>query len=366
MQGQPAVFLDTEFVGEGRYYPALGAIQLGVPDEAALIDPLTVRDLSPLFALLVDPQVEKVFHAAGQDLAIFYRLMGRPVDPIYDTQLAAGLIGSDYQISFGNLVERVTGTHLQKAHGFTDWLRRPLTPEQIEYALDDVRFLIPVYEHQRAQLERRGRLEWAREEFCNLEDPARFMPPDPQDLYLRIRGVDRLRGTALAALQLLVAWREETARTLDIPIGHIARDEVLMELARHPRSSVKELKDIRGFNPQQINRFGAGLIAAAQEATKATKVPRGRPASFPSELEATVDFLTLCLRSLASEEGVAYSLIATRGDLTDLVVNGSAADVPLLRGWRRQAFGEPLLLTLDGKATARILPHNRQVHLDWH
>jgi len=363
---QATLFLDTEFVGEGRYYPELGTIQAGIDGQAVVIDPITVRDLTPFFALLTDPGIEKVFHASTQDLAIFYRLLGCPVAPVFDTQIAAALLGYDEQISFLNLVERATGTHLSKSHGFTDWLRRPLTPGQIEYALDDVRYLIPVYEYVVRELKKRERLLWSREEFRPLEDPARYRQGNPDELYLRVRGVERLRGKTLGALRELVAYREETARQQNLPIGRIARDEVLVELARHPRTAVKELEEVRGLAPQQIARFGVGLISAAQRGSANPPPKVNRQPSLSNGLEPTVDFLMLCLRSLAGELEISPGLIATRADLAELIIDGHQADIPLMRGWRRKIIGEALLATLQGKATARILPDSRRVHLDWH
>ncbi|MHB9024371.1 MAG: ribonuclease D [Armatimonadota bacterium] len=362
----PAIFIDTEFVGEGRYYPDLGAIQVSAGEHIAIVDPLAVRDLAPLLSLLIEPGIEKVFHAASQDLAIFFRLLDQPVAPLFDTQVAAALLGYEEQISFGNLVERVTGVRLTKAHSFTDWLRRPLSPGQVAYALDDVRYLPQVYDRLTHELTELKRTAWAREEFSKLEEPAKYIPVNPHELYLRFRGVDRLNGQTLAALRELAAWREEHARALNIPTGKIARDEVLIELARHPHHSVKELRDVRGLTQQQIERFGAGLLAAAQQGTAAPRPSFRRPPPLPATLEATVDFLTLCLRSLASEEAVAPGLVATRGDLVALVLHGEKADIALMRGWRREAIGDALLATLDGKATARVIPESRRVHLEWH
>ncbi len=363
---QSALFIDTEFVGEGRYYPDLGTIQVGIREQAVVIDPLALSDLSPLFVLLTDPAIEKVFHAATQDLAIFYRLIGQAVAPVFDTQIAAAMLGYDEQISFLNLVERATGTHLAKSHSFTDWLRRPLTPGQLDYALDDVRFLIPVYDYVVQELKKRDRLTWTRDEFLPLEDAARYRPADAHDLYLRIRGVERLRGKALGALRELVAWREEAARQQNLPTGRIARDEVLLELARHPRESVKELDDVRGLLPQQISRFGVGLISAAQRGSEKPSPRMNRQPSLPNNLEPTVDFLVLCLRSLAGEQEISAGLVATRSDLAELILHGDMADINLMRSWRREIIGEALLATLQGKATARILPDSRRVHLDWH
>jgi ribonuclease D len=365
LRGAPAIFIDTEFVGEGRYYPEVGAIQVATPERAAVVDPLAVGDLAPLLTLLADPEVVKVFHAAGQDLPIFYRLIGAPVRSVFDTQVAAALLGYDEQISFVNLVERVTGTCLSKSHGFTDWLRRPLTPGQIEYALDDVRYLVPVHAKLVKELDARARMAWAREEFRKLEDERRFTPVDPHELYLRVRGVERIRGQALAILRELVAWREETAFAKNIPPSRVARDEVLVELARRPRESVKELHDIRGLAAQQVERFGAGLIEAIRHGAEAPRPTPQRSASLPSALEPTVDFLMLCLRSLAGEQSVAPGMVAVRSELVELALRGPKADIQLLRGWRRTAFGDPLLATLEGRATARIIPTTRQVHLDW-
>ncbi len=365
LQQHPVIFLDTEFVGEGRYTPEIGAIQVAVEGQAALIDPLAIRDLSPLRVLLTDPHIEKVFHAAGHDLVILYRLFDAPVTHIFDTQVAAALLGYDEQISFLNVVERTTGTRLTKSHGFTDWLRRPLSEGQVEYALDDVRYLIPVYHELMTTLCEKDRLSWAAEEFQRLEAEKSYLPPDPDEVYLRVRGVERLSARARAILRALASWREEQAQIHNLPTGRIARDEVLVELARHPRESVKALRDVRGLLPQQIERFGQGLLNAAKRGTTAPPPPLHRPPAFPPALEPTVDFLVLCLRSLANEMSVSPGLVATRSDLTELVLLGAKAEIALMRGWRRRAIGDALLATLEGKATARVIPASRQVHLEW-
>lgn len=359
------LYLDTEFVGEGRYYPDLGAIQVATADTAALVDPIGITDLSPLLALLADETVTKVFHAAGQDLAIFYRLMGSAMRPVWDTQLAAALLGSDEQIAFVNLVERVTGKRLRKEHSFTNWLQRPLAAGQVEYALDDVLFLVPVYEEQLRRMEELNRISWAREEFERLEKDETWSPPDASTLYLRIRNVDRLSGRTLAILRELVAWREETARNDNIPVGRIARDEVLVELARRPPTDTRHLRDIRGLTSQQADRYGRQMIEAVVEGGRQPVPASPSRQSFPSAMEPTVDFLFVCLRSLAVEKAVATGMVATRSDMSQLAVRGVDAEIPLMRGWRREAFGEDLLATLEGRATARIVPETREVHLEW-
>ena len=365
LRGASVVYLDTEFVGEGRYYPEVGAIQIATDERAALIDPLAVGDLTPLFDVLLAHGIEKVFHAGGQDLAIFFAMMGRPVAPVFDVQIAAALLGYEEQISLANLVHRVTRQSLRKSHAFTDWLRRPLTDKQVEYALEDVRCLAPVHDHLVQELSARGRLPWAREEFSGLERPARFAPADPRGMFRQMRGVERLTGEELSRLREIVAWREDTARELNIPTGRICMDAVLMELARRPRETVEALSQVRGLRWEQARRFGRGMVEALSRGADMPPLGLKKPTALPQEMEPTVDFLVLCLRSLCAEKQISPGILANRADLTAVVLYGEKARVPLLRGWRRKAVGEALLATLQGRATARIAPDTKRVHLDW-
>ena len=365
LRGASVVYLDTEFVGEGRYYPEVGAIQIATDERAALIDPLAVGDLTPLFDVLLAHGIEKVFHAGGQDLAIFFAMMGRPVAPVFDVQIAAALLGYEEQISLANLVHRVTKQSLKKSHAFTDWLRRPLTDKQVEYALEDVRCLAPVHDHLVQELSARGRLPWAREEFSGLERPARFAPADPRGMFRQMHGVERLTGEELSRLREIVAWREDTARELNIPTGRICMDAVLMELARRPRDTVEALSQVRGLRSDQARRFGRGMVEALSRGADMPPLGLKKPTALPQEMEPTVDFLVLCLRSLSAEKQISPGILANRADLTAIVLHGEKARVPLLRGWRRKAVGEALLATLQGRATARIAPDTHRVHLDW-
>jgi ribonuclease D len=359
-----AVYLDTEFVGEGRYYPEVGAIQIATDERAALIDPLAVRDLSPLFDVLLAHGIEKVIHAGSQDLAIFFRMMGRPVAPLFDVQIAAALLGYEEQISLAKLVHRATQRSLRKSHAFTDWLRRPLTDKQVEYALEDVRCLAPVHDHLVRELSSRNRLGWAREEFSDLERAARFAPADPRGMFRRMRGVERLTVEELSRLREIVAWREETARELNIPVPRICMDVVLVELARRPRDTVGALAEVRGLRSDQVRRFGRGMVEALSRGANTPPPRLERRPSLPQGMEPTVDFLVLCLRSLSAEKQISPGLLANRADLTATVCYGEKARVPLLRGWRREAAGEALLAALQGRVTARIAPDTQRVHLD--
>jgi ribonuclease D len=363
--GASTVYVDTEFIGERRYYPVVGAIQVATETRAALVDPLALGDLRPLFEVLLAPGIEKVFHAGGQDLAIFFGLMGRPVAPVFDVQIAAALLGYEDQISLGKLVQRVTKQSLRKSHAFTDWQRRPLTEKQVEYALDDVRYLAPVHAHLVRELRSHGRLQWAREEFRHLEKASRFAPADPREVFRQFRRVERLRGEELSRLRELAAWREETARELNLPVPRICLDAVLMELACRPRQSIDALTEVRGLRVDQARRFGGGMIGALARADGAPPPELEKPASLPKELEPTVDFLVLCLRALSAEQRISSGLLANRADLAAVALHGEEARVPLLRGWRRKAVGEELLAALRGEATVRISPDTQRVHLEW-
>jgi ribonuclease D len=365
LRNTPAICLDTEFAGEGRYYPELGTIQIAAGDQIALIDPLAVRDVSALLPCLTDREIVKVFHAGEQDLAIFYRLLGRPVAPLFDAQTAAALLGYGDQVSFRTLLEVTLGVKLEKAHTFTDWLRRPLSESQLEYALDDVRYLGRIYTRLNDDLRAKGRVEWAREEFSHLEGRERFTPPDERQLYLRLKGAERLSTQALGLLQELAAWREQTARKLNLPPGRIVMDPVLIELARRPRKTIRDLTEVRRLNSRQIEKFGADILEALRRGVRNAPPPVRRATPLRRSLEPTVDFLSLCLRAVSVERSISNGILANRADLTALAAFGDQAEVSLLSGWRRQAAGEALLAALEGQVVARIVASTREVHLEW-
>ena len=363
--GARVICIDTEFTPEGRYYPELGTIQIAAGTEIALIDPLAVRDISCLLRLLVDPGVVKVFHAGEQDLEIFHRLLGRPVAPVFDTQIAAALLGYGDQISLRSLLQITLGEQLEKEQTFTDWLRRPLSSGQIEYALNDVRCLGRLHELLYKMLRAGGRLEWAEEEFRLLETAERFLPMDERQAYVLLKGAERLTQPALGLLQELAAWRELTARRLNVLPRRIAIDPVLMELAVRPRSSVRQLAQVRGLNSRQVEEYGAEIIEAVRRGARNAPPAIKRADPFPAALEATVDFLSLCMRAVAREQSISTGILASRSGLRLLVTMGETAHIPLLRGWRRQLVGNALLGALQGEVAASIVAATKLVHLQW-
>lgn len=364
LQQATTVCIDTEFAREGRYFAELGIIQVAAGTELAVIDAVAVRDLSCLKGFLVDPDITKVFHAGEQDLEILYRLIGCPVTPVFDTQIAAAFLGYGDQISLRSLLQAVLGVQIAKEQTFTDWLRRPLSSGQMEYALNDVRYLERVYQSLKESLRAAGRLDWVCQEFKSLESAERLLP-DERKAYLKVGGAARLNQHALGLLQELAAWRESAARRLNLPVRRIVMDPVLTTLAVRPPSAVDQLDRVRGLNAGQVRQFGAGMIEALRRGVHNTPPPMERAESFPSELEGTVDFLSLCMRSVAREHSISTGVLANRHELRMLAALGEAADTPLLRGWRREMLGTALLSALQGKVTAGIDPATKEVHLQW-
>lgn len=367
--------LDTEFVGEDSFVPRLELIQVATESTAAVIDFPVLQAQGPLDALweiVCDEKVEKVVHAGRQDLDLFAAHAGQIPRPFFDTQIAAAMVGYGAQVAYANLVQRLHGTKLAKAHTFTNWSARPLSRDQIAYALEDVQFLLSIHSHLQTRLRSLGRLDWAQEEFSRLETSVGEKGKDPQDRYQRIRGWDSLKPKNAAILREVTAWRELEARRRNIPRGRIMRDEVLIQLARHPPKTLEELRGLRGLHSGEVDRHGTQLlaaIAAAQALPSSAwpEVPRDRKPD--PESTGLVELLQAILKSRAAEEDIAPTLLATTADLQSLVdarQKRTITDVPVLRGWRRQLVGELLMQVLDGKVTLSIDSESGGLHIATH
>ena len=368
LAGQPFVAVDTEFMRETTYWPRLCLVQAASPTAEAVIDPLAPDiDLAPLLAVMADPAIVKVFHAARQDVEIFNNLGVIP-RPLFDTQVAAMAAGFGEQIAYDALVRQMLRLDLDKSSRFTDWARRPLSEAQLEYALADVTHLARLYPMLRSRLEESGRLEWVGEEMRALTDPALY-DVTPQNAWKRLRP-KRQSGRYLAVFRAVAAWRESTAQTRDQPRGRILKDEAIDELASQAPTDLEALGRLRGV-PKGFggSRFGAELvetIAAALEAPEASAPAqeRARPAPNPAA-GAVVELLKVLLKARAEETSVAAKLIATVADLEKIAADDNA-DTPALEGWRRKAFGEDALrlkrgelaLVLDG-ARVRVVEVRR-------
>ena len=368
LRGAKVVALDTEFVGENSYVPRLEVVQVGVDGLAALIDFQAVPRLDPLFEILRDPATEKVFHAGGQDLEIILHLSGRPAAPVFDTQIAAAVVGYGPQIGYAKLVEQVTHRRLKKSQTVTDWSRRPLSPAQIAYALDDVRHLLPVHRHLVEKLGRMGRIDWIREEMEHLEKPETFAKLEDRETYRRVSGGAPLEPRELGILRELAAWREAEARTRNLPRQRVVSDDVLVEVARNAPRDHEGLQNFRRLWTRDRKRYGDDMLKAVElglacpddQLPSRRRVPRGRMAP------GVLDLLEAFLRGRAERESIAVNVLATKDDLLALVndPHGSAArELPILNGWRRAMAGEDLLSILEGKMDLGVDPKSGQIRL---
>jgi ribonuclease D len=350
------VCLDTEFMREKTYWAKLCLVQVAVGDECALIDPLAGDDLTPLFEVLADPSVLKIVHAGSQDLEIFYRGAGLAATPVFDTQVAATVAGFPSQVGYARLVKDLFDVDIDKSDTFTDWARRPLTPAQIEYALNDVRYLDGAYLELSARLEREGRATWLAADMERLSDPSVYAV-EPEEQFRRLKRISSLSRRQLGVLQKVAAWREREAMRRDMPRRWIIGDETLVEVARRRPANVAAFADVRGLNPRSLGDGGAGLLAAvaAGVQTPEEDLPRvDRKPRTIVDIEGVVELMGALVRVRSSEHGIAVPLLATRGDLERLA-SGQRDDSPLLAGWRRTIVGDDLVALVDGRIALKVV-----------
>lgn len=349
------IAIDTEFMREKTYWAKLCLIQLAVGDECAILDPLQMSDIGPLLEVLVDESVLKVLHAGSQDLEIFYRLAGRAATPVFDTQIAATVAGFPSQVGYARLAKDLFDVDLDKSDTFTDWARRPLTPAQIEYALNDVRYLDAAYLELTARLERDGRTAWLAGDLTSLSDPALYeIRPELQ--YRRIKRAASLSRRQLGVLQHVTAWRETEAMRRDLPRRWVMSDETLVEVARRRPVDAAALADIRGLNMRSVGGDGVTLLDAVRAgvAMADDDLPRiDRKPRAIVDVEGVVELMGALVRVRASEHGIAVPLLATRADLERLA-SGERDASPLLTGWRRSIVGDDLVLLVDGSLALSV------------
>ncbi len=340
---QPRVGLDTEFLRERTYRAQLCLLQLSAPDDAACVDPLALPDLTPLADVLGSCAVVKVMHASRQDLEVLLPLAGL-VRPVFDTQIAAALTGLPAQIGYAEAVRRLLGQELAKSHTRTDWSRRPLSSEQIEYALDDVRYLLPLAARLQEQLRRLGRLDWLSEELAALEDPG-ALTIEPDNAWLRIKGLRDLDPARARLARALAAWRERCAVEHNRPRGWILDDTLLREIVVQVPRTLQALSQIAEMPPALVKRRGEELLAQVRAAEVPDPAPAlaGRPRPDPVKA-ALVKKLGAISQAVAAELNLVPEVLATRRDLEQLA--DGRRDGAVLRGWRRAVLGERLLAAL--------------------
>ena len=360
--------LDTEFVSERRYKPLLCLVQIVVGERIEIVDPLADIDPSPLAAVLADPEIEVVLHAGRQDVALLKRSWETEVNNIFDTQVAAGFAGYGAQSGYDSLVRSLLGISAKGAEGFSRWDRRPLTPDQVEYARADVEHLLPMADALKSRLTESGRLEWAREECLALERASDERPPEEQ--FARLPRVRRLGKRQRAVAMTIIRWRQDLAQEIDRPPSSILPDHVLVEVGRRQPDSRRALEEVRGMPGQTLQRWHRELLAAVQRGKEAPDAPELPDVEQGDQGDAPLVALGQALvRQRALEAKVAVDLVSTQSDIAAVVSslrrNGDAPQgIRTLSGWRRELVGDELVQLLRGESAVRVVDRRLVVEPD--
>ncbi|MBO6781982.1 MAG: ribonuclease D [Alphaproteobacteria bacterium] len=345
------ITVDTEFMRESTFWPKLCLVQVAGPDDEAIIDPLADGiDLSPLYDLIADEGVLKVMHAASQDIEIFHHEAGITPQPLFDTQVAAMVAGFGDQVGYEGLIAKLTKTRLDKGSRFTDWSARPLSKSQLEYAMADVTHLRPAYEKLRARIEENGRIAWVEQEMIDLAAPEKYEVV-PEEAWRRLKP-KRNQPRFLAVLQAVAAWRDREAMTRDLPRNRVVRDEVINQIAARPPDSPKALSRVRGIPKGFVDgKLGKGLMDAIEAGRNLPEdqAPELPPLpDLPPGVGPLMDLLKVLLKYKCDRHQVAQKLVATVAELEAIAADDDA-DVPALKGWRRELFGEDALRLKHGE-----------------
>ncbi len=359
------VTVDTEFMREKTYFPQLCLVQLAGPDEAHAVDPLAPGiDLAPLFELMADTAVLKVFHAARQDIEIFVNLTGAVPTPLFDTQVAAMVCGFGDAVGYETLASQLAKARIDKSMRFTDWSKRPLSDKQVQYALADVTHLRVAYEKLVRKLEKNGRVEWLSDEIALLTDPGTYRV-DPDNAWRRLKP----RSSSprfLAVLKELAAWREREAQERDLPRQRVLRDEALTEIAAHHPSDTNGLGLTRGIGKGLVEgKMGQGILEAVRRGLAVPDAECPTPperVDVPKGLGPVVELLKVLLKMKCDEHGVAQKLLANSADI-DAIAADDDADVAALRGWRRELFGADALKLKHGRLGLGFCTDGRRLRL---
>ena len=353
LRQEPYVTVDTEFMRDRTYYAQLCLVQLAGEKEAAAVDTLAGGlDLQPLLDLLADPNVLKVMHASRQDMEIFYHLMDRLPAPLFDTQVAAQVLGFGDEVGYETLVTKLARARLDKSSRFTDWSRRPLSEAQLRYALADVTHLRVIYEKLKGRLERAGRTAWLETELAKLQEPGLYVQ-EPGEVWQRLK-VRSKEPRFVALVRALAAWREKKAQARDLPRARVVRDDILMELAANRPKSVEKLRDMPRLS---LDRDSAREVVEtvnevlARPEADLPPVPVVEPPA--KGIGPTVDLLRVLMKHCAERHDVGLRLIGTTNDL-EAIAQDPNADVPLLAGWRFEVFGREALKLIQGRLALAV------------
>lgn len=351
------VTVDTEFMREKTYWPKLCLVQLGGEEEARCVDVLAQGiDLQPLYDLMDNSNVLKVFHAARQDVEIFVKLTGKTPTPMFDTQVAAMVCGFGESVGYETLVNTICKKNLDKGSRFTDWSKRPLTERQVTYALGDVTHLRTIYERLMEKLEKNNRAGWLDEEMAALTNPSTYIV-DPDMAWKRLKARTK-SSKVLAVLREVAAWREREAQRKDMPRNRVIRDDAIIEIAHHTPKDAGALERVRGMNKAIAQgRYGTEVLAAIKHALEMDPSDYPQPPAkkdLPKGLGPVVDLLKVLLKFNCEHNDVAQKLVANASDLEQLAAYGEKAEVACLKGWRRDLFGDAAIKLQQGKLALAV------------
>lgn len=344
---QPLLAVDTEFFRETSYFPHLGLVQIASPDRIACVDPLAFDARKGLADLLLNPAITKIFHACIQDLEVLYQYLGAIPCPLFDTQVAAAMLGAQDQIGYARLVEERMGVVLEKSQTRTNWLKRPLTSRQIDYAGDDVLYLLPIYEKLFEALQQKNRVDWLTEDCTRLCNDTNRYYPDMHNCWKRVKGASRLSGIELSVCYSVAQWREQRAMLKDLTRKKLISDELVIRLATSRPETGSSLENISPLRTILNDEEFDSLLQTVLEGVN-------RPqAEWPIQDRYTTDAaektlikrLVEQLRKLAEEYDIAQGIICSRKDIEKMI--RGARDIQLLSGWRYEYFGKELLELMD-------------------
>ncbi len=350
LEGSKLLAIDTEFMREKSYYAQLCLLQMNNGTTSALVDPFAVQDLSPLIPILTDSNCVKVFHAGSQDIGILYHETGVVPAPVFDTQIAASLLGYPLQVGYGPLVRSVCDVRLAKADSFTDWSRRPLTNFQMKYALEDVVYLPQLYDYLNDQLQKKGRFAWCERDFAELSNPANYVN-EPRDMWQRVKRVSSLSRGQLAIAREVAAWRETQAMDRDMPRKWVLADEAVVEIARKAPKTRERLLEVRGLANRLTSRDVNQILEAVRKGKETPQSQWPHLARSPkgeAETDGAVDLLASLVEVRAKQNDVAAPLLATHADLSK-IARGHRQGIPVLEGWRYEMVGKELIDLLEGR-----------------
>jgi ribonuclease D len=359
IRGREFVALDTEFVSEGAYEPVLCLVQIATAGGIWIVDPLTTLDLRPMWELITAPERELVVMAAREEIRFCIREAGRPPARMFDAQIAAGLVGFGYPMSHTNLVRKVVGVQVQGGESFTDWRKRPLSAKQLEYAADDVRYLLEMRTLLLGDAEKLERTAWVTAECDRLVE--RVVSAEQEERWRRVSGATGLNRRDLAVLREVWRWRDAEARHENSPPRKVMRDDLLVEIAKRRPATTADLFALRGLERGSIRAAGPDIVRAVQLAMKLpdAELPAILRRDDPPQVSILGQLLSVAANGLAEEHRVDPQLLATTADLQEVVrwrlgIGGIEGEPFLFQGWRGELLREPLTEILDGKRCARV------------